>query len=96
VRLAEPNEQRLVVTDHDTRRPAGFVVIRIEDHEGQDLSNWFELTISPLESSPRSHVLTLSYRGGLERRFVRGRVRLAKTADAAPELDIGFSAFDRD
>ncbi len=101
--VGAPYEERLVVTDHDLSRSPEFVVVGIVDSDGRDVRDHFSLQIDPLASNPRASVLTLRYDGGLgladdgrsPRKWLRGRVQLAKTPDSPVLLEIEFSAFAR-
>ncbi|MBL8750581.1 MAG: hypothetical protein JNK78_15585 [Planctomycetes bacterium] len=84
--------QFVVVTDHDARRPAEFVVSRIVDDAGNDASKHFAVRIEAVPGQPRQTRVTARYLGGLTDGF-RGTVVLAKDAAAGPTLPLELAMF---
>ncbi|MBK8978140.1 MAG: hypothetical protein IPM29_19720 [Planctomycetes bacterium] len=91
----EPSERSLVVTDHDPSRAADFVVVGLRTPDGADLSEHFEVAFRDVSSSVRSREVVLRYRGTLDTPQFRGVLALAKSADAAPLVEIDFVGFRR-
>src|SRR5690606_1190545 len=90
-----PHEVHVVVTDHDTSRPADFHVVGIAGQDGADLSGHFEARVEPVAERPRSRTVHLRYLGGIESRSFRGELLLAREPAGEPSLRIRFSGFDR-
>ena len=91
----EPREIHVLVTDHDTSRPADFHVVGIVDPQGADLTERFSARVAPVAEQPRSRSVHLRYLGGAEARSFRGEVLLAREPDGPSSLRIRFSGFDR-
>ncbi|MBL9078555.1 MAG: hypothetical protein JNL08_13680 [Planctomycetes bacterium] len=89
---AEASGQFVVLTDHDSSRPAEFVVDRIVDEAGRDATGSFACRFDPVPGQPRQHRLLVRYLSGQPDGF-RGRIEVAKPADRTRRLPIDLVAF---
>jgi len=83
--------QYLLVTDHDRRRPAEFLVARIVDTSGRDASSSFAVRFEAIAGDERSRRMYVRYTGGHDGEF-RGQLVLAKDPDDGPFLSIELVA----
>jgi hypothetical protein len=79
--------QYLLVTDHNTSRPAEFVVSSLVDADGKDARNCFDVTFEPVQGDPRTHRMRLRWIGQADSEF-RGEIVLAKDPSEGPFLPI--------
>lgn len=91
----ESRDQFLVVTDHDVRRTAEFVVRGIVGDDGNDASPSFAVTFAPIPQQPRQQRVYVRYLGGRTNGF-RGKIVLGKPGDtppAGPRLELELVVF---
>ncbi|MBL8733479.1 MAG: hypothetical protein JNN13_14000 [Planctomycetes bacterium] len=86
------DRQFVLVTDHDTRRPAEFAVFTVVAGDGRDLAPCFDVTLTPVPGNDRQHRLAVRYRGGLDD-GVRATIRLTKAGADGPFLPIELVVF---
>jgi len=97
VDFTKPSKQYMVSTDHHPDRTLDLVVQGIVDAAGKDISEHFDLHISPVPDDSRSQQLSLTYDGAIEpvqRRFT-GTVYLGTGDDHDPVINLEIVAFHR-
>lgn len=88
----EVRERMLAITDHDRRRPAGFVVHSFLDLNGNDISKHFQIRFQKLaERRTRVYVKFLGTMGG---KHLNGWLSLSKKAGDEPVAKIRINAFN--
>lgn len=88
-------EQFVLVTDHDRRRPAEFVVSRVVDASGSDCSSLFHVELQAQAGDARTTRVVVRYVGGALPPTFRGEIVLAKDPVQGPFLTIELVAFHR-
>lgn len=92
----EVRERFLAITDHNTRRPAGFVVHDFLDLNGNDISQHFDIKFQKM--SDRRIRVILKYLGTMGGKHMDGWLSLSKQAGDEPVAKIrinGFNALKR-
>ncbi|MCA8942372.1 MAG: hypothetical protein KDB80_07395, partial [Planctomycetes bacterium] len=93
--VSDKSSQQVMVTDHDTSRPAEFYVTGIVDRDGTDMSEDFSARFDPVPDAPRSRMLILDYAGTLDVNSFRGEVLLAKSPGGETVRTVEFVGYRR-
>ena len=89
----ETRERFVAITDHDRRRPSGFVVHDFLDLNGNDISEHFEIRFQPL-SGRRLRVI-VKYLGTMGGKHMDGWLSLSKKAGGSPMAKIRVNGFNK-
>ncbi|MEZ5965028.1 MAG: hypothetical protein R3F56_14435 [Planctomycetota bacterium] len=92
--LGSEQTGEVILRDHDTSRPAEFVVLGIRGVVGKDLANHFDAVLQTIDGDERSARLVLRYKGTYSAtRAFRGFVDLGKRGQPGSVVSIEFVGF---